>query len=213
MASPSHFTSLFTGLFTQILHDNSYLCTGGHSSAGQNGCPICRSADQPSAFWLQRPSRKRGCLRYRQMRLCTASFLYLVAGGGQIIIHDNRSLLTGDERIRIEMHEASTPETILLGCCPVDVCVVVPFLLSTSAKLALGVVRGDVCACHTAKHGDETCRGSCPSFGEKVVAVVPLNSALSVPIFDGILCPVARDVGEGACHYPQQPLTFLPTVP
>ena len=57
---------------------------------------------------------------------CTAGFLNLGAGCGQIVVHDHRSLLTGDERIQIEMRSVHAGND-LVSCCPVDVCVVVHF--------------------------------------------------------------------------------------
>ena len=68
-------------------------------------------------------------------------------------------------------------------------------------KLALGVVRGDVCACHTAKHGDEHDTGHALVRGEGSCGRA-IEQRLIGHIFDGILCPVARDVGEGAYRTP-----------
>ena len=84
----------------------------------------------------------------------------------------------------------------LVGCCPVDVCVVVHFAVYIG-KLTLGVVRGDVCACHTAKHGDKHAAGHALVRGEGGCGRA-VEQRLIGHIFDGILCPVARDVGEGA---------------
>ena len=73
----SHFIGLFTGLFTQILHDNSYLCTGGRALRVKT---VARFAAQQTSLLHSGYSVLRVSADACAVGKCgcTAGFFYLV---------------------------------------------------------------------------------------------------------------------------------------